>query len=523
MLPLIAVVIFLITPLIMLLIQLARPRFAFHWLAAALATLLALPMLLFSRPTAPLLLARLDWQPDSFFHASPALLLDDISWAYASAIAALTLAAMFTFVARRQEPNWRAWAGGLALAGLGILAALAGNLLTLLLAWAALDITELIILLLQLHESAARERAVVAFSARGGGLALALAAWMMAWATGASVEFATLSPRLSLALLLAAALRLGVLPLHLPLRADAALRRGLGTLLRLIPAAASLPLLSRVAVAGAPAELQTALLALTVFAALYGATNFAAAPDELSGRPYWLIAIAALSVSAAARGLPAASLSWGLAGLLAGGVLFLYSFRRRILMILLAIGWLGVAGLPFTPGWDGAQAATPWFLPALALLLLGYSRHALRPVEAGAPWERWVWTVYPLGLTVPLAVQWWIVGPGFTGRSMASVQSLSGWGGAIGAGLAALLWLAGWVRRAPLQAARRSARWRDLASRVFSLEWLYQLVWQVYRFLGRFITSLSLILEGEGGVLWGLVLLALLASLFFGGSGGGGG
>jgi hypothetical protein len=47
-------------------------------------------------------------------------------------------------------------------------------------------------------------------------------------------------------LLLAAGLRLGVLPLHLPYASEAAIRRGFGSALRLISAGSSLILLARI-------------------------------------------------------------------------------------------------------------------------------------------------------------------------------------------------------------------------------------------------------------------------------------
>jgi len=48
---------------------------------------------------------------------------------------------------------------------------------------------------------------------------------------------------------------------------------------------------------------------------------------------------------------------------------------------------------------------------------------------------------------------------------------------------------------------------------VFSFSWLYQLFWGVYRLVGRFLALINLILEGEGGILWTILLLTLLLSL----------
>ena len=48
---------------------------------------------------------------------------------------------------------------------------------------------------------------------------------------------------------------------------------------------------------------------------------------------------------------------------------------------------------------------------------------------------------------------------------------------------------------------------------VFSFGWLYRLFWGVYRLVGRSLALFNLILEGEGGILWTILLLTLLLSL----------
>ena len=53
------------------------------------------------------------------------------------------------------------------------------------------------------------------------------------------------------------------------------------------------------------------------------------------------------------------------------------------------------------------------------------------------------------------------------------------------------------------------------------LDWLYRLVGFSYRVAQSMVRALTRILEGEGGVLWVLVLLALLVSLLQSGLAGG--
>jgi uncharacterized membrane protein YecN with MAPEG domain len=413
--------------------------------------------------------------------------------------------------------NWRAWAGSLTLGGFGLLAVLSGNPLTLLLAWASLDLVELPILLAQVKESAVHERAVIAFAARVGSLALLMWADVAARAVGKLLTFDAIPLQASPFILLAAGLRLGVLPFHLPFLQEPPLRRGLGTSLRLVPAAASLVLLTRVASVGVPEEFIPYFLVMVSLSALYGAGAWAFASDELNGRPFWILGMASLSVAAAVLAQPSACLAWGLACIFSGGVLFLYSARHPYLLILPFFGLLGFSALPFTPAWDGMRLVLPlssfpifpFFLLAHALLVLGYIRHTWRAGDPLTGTERWAQLIYPLGLALLLISYFWIQVPGILDHQ--SANNFLVWaGGGLTLGLAALLWL--WIQRGP----RLPQRIVSVGSRLLSLGWFYRLLWVVYRSVGWFVSILTRVFEGEGGILWALVALALLVTFLLG-------
>jgi hypothetical protein len=48
---------------------------------------------------------------------------------------------------------------------------------------------------------------------------------------------------------------------------------------------------------------------------------------------------------------------------------------------------------------------------------------------------------------------------------------------------------------------------------VFGLNWLYRSLFFLYRLLQQLVNFFSMLLEGQGGVLWALLLLALLSTL----------
>jgi hypothetical protein len=308
---------------------------------------------------------------------------------------------------------------------------------------------------------------------------------------------------------------LGVLPLHLPYRQENVLRRGFGTMLRLVSAASSLVLLARIPSSAIASPLVPYLLILSALAALYAGWMWLRASDELTGRPFWILGIAALAVAAALRGNPIGSAAWGIALVLAGGILFLYSARQKRLLWLLFLAMLGLSALPFSAtasGWQSGISISPLFwiilLPAQALLLAGFIRHALHPGESSLEsQQRWVKVIYPLGLFVPLAALLILGVWGWDGAAAIGLWWIAFIVIALAAGMVALT-SAILPRLGP---GRGSAdQWSD----ILRLDWLYRIVWTVYRFLGQISRQVTNTLDGDGGILWSFLLLVLLISIF---------
>ncbi len=521
MLTIIPILLLLLTASIMAAIHLVRPTFAYFWLIAVLGSFLTWLVEVFSFLRLPQSITLVTWNPESLYPSSPGLILDTISWPFALALTSLMLAVILTAVARMQPMDWRAWASSLALTAFGLLAVQAKNPLTVLMAWAALDLLELIILLFQISESSARERIVISFTARVTGIILLSGAVILASSAGKNLAFDSIPPQASILLLLASALRLGVLPLHIPFLKELPLRRGLGTTLRLIPAAASLALLARAANVGVSSTLSPWLLLLAALAGLYGAWNWVASDDELGGRPFWIIATASLAVAAAVRGQPDASLAWGMACLLSGGLIFLNSVHTRDMLPFSILGLIAFSALPYTLSWNGTQiyhdspvihlpAAFMVFLSGTALithglLICGYTRHMLHPAKMPSGFERWVWVIYPFGLAVLLIISYLL---GFLVRPEVQDVPWTGWGaGAAALVLAGAFWL---LASREIHLPRLVT---DSIRRFFSVAWLDSIIWVIYQTLQRVIDWITQILEGDGGILWAILLLALIFSL----------
>jgi hypothetical protein len=253
-----------------------------------------------------------------------------------------------------QMPSWKLWLVILIFTSMGLVAVTAGNLLTLVIGWAAIDMLQLLVLLSQTLSSQMRERVIINFSAKMASLVLVLFAGMMLWSQGRGVTFIDMPATVSLLLVFAAGIRLGVLPPLLPFSYHLSMRWELETVLQLIPASASLVLLVRVAETGTVSAGIPLLLGFTILVGLYASIKWITGRNELDGRLYWQMGLASLTICAAILSQPSASLAWSIASLLSGGLVYCMNLRHRYLIVFVIVGLFNLSMLPFSPTWPGA-------------------------------------------------------------------------------------------------------------------------------------------------------------------------
>ena len=429
------------------------------------------------------------------------------------ALATLALAVILTAVACELELELASWSGCLSLTSLGLWAVMAGNPLTLLLAWSALDITDLYILLRLLGRADERKQAIYVFVTRVSGIFLILFGFIFSSTKGILLQFDQVPIDLNIYLLLATSLRLGVIPLHMTFWQEPPLRRGIGTVSRMTTVATSLVFLPRLAAAGV-LESQSVLLNIVIgVIALYAGFSWISAVNELEGRAFWILGMAALSLAAAIRGQPLPTLVWGVMLVFSGGLLFLYSARNRVLLLLPLLGVLGAVALPFTPTWYAGQFFGPpfslWqvvYLISYALLLGGMLRHSLQPREDLVQMERWVWVIYPLGLLL-MVVSHYLAG--WLGGTLLGDANWPINLGTVLPGLI-LLGLVMLVQFLVLRGFLMPQRWQATFGRVFSLIWFYNILGWFFTLIEKAFAFITTVLEGDGGILWALLLLTLL-------------
>lgn len=515
MLILVSVGILILTASVLLVLRFTAPQFRYVWLVATGGALLGWISVFAWQTRMPMALQFSIWQPAILFLQSPTFVADDLAWAFTVSIVTLCLAIIITSVVRSNFPYPLSWIGILMLTSLGVLAVVADNPLTLVLIWAAIDLVELAAQMRFVEGARLSERVVVAFASRALGTLIMLWADMVSAAGGQVMDFRSTPPEAGLYLLVAAALRLGVLPLHLPYPSESSIRRGFGTGLRMISAASSLILLTRIPSSSVTSPLTPILLVLVALAAVYGGWNWLRAPDELTGRPFWLIGMGSLAVAAALRANPVGAAAWGCALILGGGALFLSSEPNRWLARALWVGVLGMSSVPLSltaSGWSsggtGFLPVWPLLLLSLGMLLAGFIRHTGRITTRPRNEEQQIWArnVYPIGILLMLMMIILLGVFGWSGTFRFGNPIAAG----ISVGLAVLLlWLTPRLRILnPLR-----AHWVTPAGTSW-LGWAYAALWGLYRQLGRVSNTFSNVLEGESGMMWTLLFLVLFISFF---------
>jgi hypothetical protein len=254
---------------------------------------------------------------------------------------------------------------------------------------------------------------------------------------------------------------------------------------------------------------------LVAFAAIFGGWMWLRASDELSGRPFLLIGIGSLAIASALRANPIGAAAWGCALVLSGGALFLSSEPNKWLIRSLWIAAFGFSSLPLSltaSGWSTNNgtfliAGLP-FVAAQALLLAGYIRHIQKPGASRVGFEEqpiWARNIYPFGIGVLLITS--------TGLG------LFGWEGSlqIGNWIAALFvsfLTFGLIWATPRFRVLNPVRAHWLTPTISWLDRGYQVMWNAYQQLGRLSNIFTNVLEGESGIMWTLLFLALFASFF---------
>jgi hypothetical protein len=488
------------------------------WSAAAIGSIAAIIVSLFLVKALPVELVIRSGTIGIYNGFPFSLTLDQTAWAFQTALLAILSAILLTATRRQAVSGPGHWMGTFGIALVGLIAIQAGTLSTLLSAWFLVDTLELVILLVSLKSSHNLGKLATGFVLRYAGILLALIA---------VIQPGEQSPiDIKFYLFLAIMLRLGALPFW-PYWGETRSLTGLGTIMLAVRVSSVLVPLARLEAGDIPPQWAPLLTTYCLLLMFYCAIQWLRLNATQDRRVYWIIGYGLVACMCVIHDQASAGVMWGVSSLLCGSSLFLLTDRSRFYIGLPLAGLIAMTGLPFTPvssGWSGLLGApvdwraTP-FIVAHVLYLAGYLRLAFLTGESEGRIEGLARFAYPAGLSLLLLTPWAILAVAGMGTPL-----LDWWAGFITFALLLVIII---IFRAQLfesvELKIPASRFWKTSNRILEQilvalqqDWLVNLLNRFFDWLGRITAVISNILEGDGGVLWVLLLLALFAALISG-------
>jgi hypothetical protein len=452
--------------------------------------------------------------------------IEKVSWPYVVSILSLNVAVLLTSSARIHVKNESyLWAGSLLLSAIGLMACSAISPLSLILTWTLLDIAELGFILFIRADRKIESAGLASFTWRVFGTLILAGVTIMAAQGGLVQDFKDLPGAFFPAIFFAVVLRLGIFPLHPGISRYSPINRSAGNVINLIAPASALVLLGRL-----PAEksIDSSFQLLAIFFLLYAifmAYKWATSTSELNGRPFWIFCGAMLAILTAGNGNPQLSPVWGTIVLIGGGSLFLASPRNKWILVLLMIVFFGISGIPGSPtmtAWNGLVQGSPIFeLPLILVttigLFYGFIKFSQMSEGSFSNVDRWVKVVFPAGFGILILTQWFI----FI-RGLPTSLSFEYWWCGITVLILTLLILLWGLKKLPAFFYRaldrikfpKVAETEKILDTFFGFGWMTRINDFLFGFIQRIVTLITSVLEGEGGILWAIVLLVLMISYF---------
>ena len=343
-------------------------------------------------------------------------------------------------------------------------------------------------------------------------------------------EAVFISPDAAPFLLLACALRMGILPISQPYSEMGSFRVGLGTMLRLVSVLTVMPVLSRIPYLAIGPDMKALLSVAGGFASLTGAVGWMLSESAAAGNSYAAMAMCGMTFVSALSGDPKAPVAWGVSVALTCAPLSLYQIHNSYMNILAGLLIVCFSGLPYTPnavGWNGL-VGWPYSLKDLLFIIVslfltaGALIHIFRTEgRKFTDLEPWMRSIYPLGFLAAIVTHVFIsLIINENGYSLGVIPaSCTAFAGGI---LMAFL-----TRRLPNDLRTQNAAawgregislfWR-IMKKLLDLEWLIRIGQRTARGIRGLTMVISSVLENNGGLIWEILLLALvIAAAFTGG------
>lgn len=455
------------------------------------------------------------WQPANLFQTPFEFSLDRTSWGIAYCITTALLSMILTAATRPDIASTGVRVFWFIYAALAMLAVFAINLLTVVLAFALIDLSSFILYIYFTENVDDIRRAIIRAGIDLGGVLLIVAA---AWVNsidgkGVGLQAASFSAPAALLFLMGILLRLGLIPPHFELPSFSPLRRGAATLLRLYPPALALLLLSRFLENGAPAIIRGWLAVAGAIGILLGGVRWLLAEDRVLAMPFLVMGLAGIGILASSGASANGDVLFATSALLllVGALLSLIKIHTPSHRVWPVFAAVLLVGMPWSPGGlissvMGQSALNEGMWIQASIGIIGLSSLALGAIHIffseEEPWptgESLIRVMYNMGLALPILVSiglgLWIGETFSIHGGLVTVAAV-----AMGAGAFFALRNSGGVVY---------ERWRTVFLR-FNPHQIYSVFWLILRRFLSIARSIGELFEGEAAMLWMFAFIAVL-------------
>lgn len=456
--------------------------------------------------------------------------LDGISYPYMLAISALLLILLLTapsFMDPQIAP--RLWLLYLLIEFIGYLSVSANNVSFIIYGWVIFDAIDLAAQYIQVRPKQIRRGFLTAIGVRFVGTLMAAASLALSYSELGRNSGNFISLRAGAYLFTACALRIGIIPISQPYTEMSSSRVGLGTMLRLVSVLTVMPVLSRVPLGGLRPNLRFILGFASAAASLTGAVGWLLSENSFNGISYAALGICGIVFECALSGEQSVLILWGVSIALTCAPLSLYQIHNRFMNLLVFLVVLCFSGIPYTPnaaGWKGLISSSNLvqnivFVLIVMILIAGALIHIFQKGERKfSELEPWMRSVYPIGFIIAIGTYVFISMTAFdTPFSMGVIPASAA---ALGGGIVLAFLVIYLPESSRTQNAAAWGRagmtlfWRGMQN-LMDMKWLISYIHWLSRIIESFLRMVSTVLENNGGLIWELLILALLIVIAFGG------
>ena len=445
------------------------------------------------------------------------LIIDSSSWGFIYLVISLVLGYFLTMVIRleKEKRTWL-WVGWLLLSLTAILSFSAGNLNTLILAWVLFDLLDFLFTHFILKINEVKASLYEYLPSRVISVLLLIAAGIFLPAEFAQWLPSPLAPPAYILLFLAGLFRTGLLPsrsLNQP-----AIENESSFLLikRILPVLSGFSLLSFLPINFLNNFSRIFLsIIFLILAIVYALLSI---QKQKTFSYFWLNSIICLGCIAVTSGTPIAMLGWGGVALLGASIPHFFTHRSKRIRVFALLGVFSLSGIPYSVAAFALAGLTSvssflWIIPVLpifALLLFLFVDSIQMPNDESLTPEPLYLAVHLIGLFITAFAPFAIL---IKNAQLAGSVLNYWWAGITVVFLCLVMMLLKRKVHLKSNVIGKLSPVLIFVDRVLTFQWLER-VWQwLSWFLSGFINFLTGLLEGEGGIIWAIVILVLLVSL----------